>query len=99
MATKFYALSQLGWGVGETLVEARDNYLDAQHRNFPKLSDEELNEAWGYIWQAPEGAVGFFHGVQGLYWTFDNHKDSEEADPKQRIAYLGNVPDFAQTIA
>lgn len=99
MAAKFYAISSLGWGVGSTLVEARDNYLAAQHRNFPNSSDELIDESWGYIWQAPEGAVGFFHGVDaGLNWTFKVPQDSEPADMSQRVAYLGNVPDSAQTI-
>jgi len=95
--TTFWAITGLGWGSGSTLVEARENYLAAQHRNFPKLTDEELDECWGFYWQPPEGTTGFGHEVKGLYWYFDD-KDGELADPSQRVAYLGNVPESVQTI-
>lgn len=98
MTDIYYALTSIGWGRGSTLVEAHKNYVDAQHRNFPHLTDDELRESWGFIWQAPADTTGFNHGVEGLYWTFDD-KDGELADPGQRVAYVGNVPDQFRTLA
>ncbi len=92
---KFYAITALGWGVGSTVEEAIDNYEKAQHRNFPKLSDDELAEAWGFVWQVPSETAGFYDTPSGMFWSFDG-KDGEQADLDQRVAYVGNVPEFAQ---
>ena len=102
--TVFYAITGLGWGVGSTLVEANANYEQAQRRNFPRLTDEALKEAWGFIWQVPEGTTGFHHTPSGLYWQFANEegdanlKEPELSDSRQRVAYVGNVPEVCQTI-
>ncbi len=104
MTTTFYAISGIGWGRGETLVEARKNYREAQFRNFPNLTEENLEASWGFIWETPDGTTGFENGVEGLYWVFANEegdanlKDPELSDPRQRIAYLGDVPEQFQTI-
>ena len=41
-ARKFYTITGIGWGVGEDIMDARGNYLEAQRRNFPNLSDEDM---------------------------------------------------------
>lgn len=93
-APKFYTVTGIGWGVGADIMESRANYLAAQRRNFPQMSDEELMEAWGYIWHAPDGTDGFYDTPSGYYWT----PSGEQFDPGQRVAYMGDVPDHARTI-
>ncbi len=96
----FYTLTGIGWGKGASIMEARANYLTAQRRNFPHLTDEELMEAWGYIWQAPVDATGFYDTPSGYYWSFSDSpgREGEQFDPGQRVSYMGDVPDHAQTI-
>ncbi len=90
--TTFYAITGLGWGVGSTLVEAFETYQKIQRQNFPRLDDEALEEAWGYIWQVPFGTTGFYHSPSGLYWTLEGG-DSELAAASQRVAHVGHVPE------
>ena len=90
----FYAITGLGWGTGETPDEALETYLRIQRRNFPHLTDEDLDEAWGFVWDSPEGAKGFFMD-SALWWTFED-REPEQAQPEQRVKHIGSVPEFAR---
>jgi len=99
MSDTFYAITSLGWGVGNTPTEAHEKHDVIQRRHFPSLTDFDLAEAWGFVWQVPSGTSGHHFGVEGLYWEFDEiDRHSELSTPEQRVAYIGNVPDFARTI-
>lgn len=86
----YYAITGLGWGRGDTPVEAEQTYLRIQRQNFRSLTDEDLAEAWGFVWQAPEGATGFVMDFQ-IYWQFED-RDPEVATPDQRVHTIGRVP-------
>lgn len=86
----FYAITGIGWGKGETRQEAKQNYLDAQRRNYRGITDEELDDAWGFVWKAPEGATGFALDMV-LYWHMEDGS-TVKADPSQRVVTIGAVP-------
>lgn len=88
----FYAITGLGWGRGDSLMVAVEEYLKAQRRSFPHLSQDELEEAWGFVWLAPEGATGFFDGVQGFYWKMGD-ADSVLFEQSQKVAPIGKLPE------
>lgn len=90
---QFYVITGLGWGVADTPSEAVANYERIQRRNFPHLTDEDLKEAWGFVWKVPKGTTGFYHDWQnGLTWTTDGD-ETLAADPDDRIGSYGNVPE------
>jgi hypothetical protein len=86
----YYAITGIGWGRGDTIDEALTNYFAHQRRNFRGITDTELDEAWGFVWQAPEGATGFTLDLV-LYWQFEDGPP-EQADPLQRVWPIGSVP-------
>jgi hypothetical protein len=91
MANTYFVHTSLGWGRGDDPATAVANYYKAQRNNFPHLADEEIEQAWGFVWRAPEGADGFYHGVEGMYWTGEG--DDELATLDQRVLNVGNVPE------
>jgi hypothetical protein len=91
---EFYAVTALGWGRGESPARAVTNYYAAQRRNYPHITDESLDEAWGFVWEAPEGATGFVLD-HDLRWTFDD-QPAQLATDAQRASAIGNVPDWVE---
>ena len=87
----YYAITGLGWGRGEDAMEAITNYRDIQKRNFRHLSEDDLREAWGFLWKAPEGATGFRQVIGGTEWTTDGDPIPFAAEDKR--ADIGNVPE------
>jgi hypothetical protein len=76
---RFWAISGLGWGKGNTPGEAIENYVEAQLRNWPAKSTVyktpmkwakalRTGEAKPDVWLAPEGTTGFVSGM-GSHWT------------------------------
>lgn len=92
----FYAVTGIGYGKGFTVDEALDNYREAQRRNFSHLSDDELDEAWGFVWAVPETTVGFA-ADSTIWWELDDGT-RVKSDASQRVAEIGRVPDFAKLV-
>jgi len=90
----YFAITGIGWGRGETVDEAKAKYLAAQRRNFPSITDEELDEVWGFVWEAPEGATGFYIDLAdlGVRWVDD---DGNQVEGGRRVAPIGTVPEHA----
>lgn len=90
----YYALTGIGWGRGSTPSEAVENYLSAQRRNFPHLSEDELQEVWGFVWQAPAGTTGFYDSPRGMTWVVDDgvREWAVPFDPADKVRGIGNVP-------
>lgn len=68
--SRFYAISGIGYGKGDTPEEAVDNYVATQLRNHPAKNTVfktkpkweaalRSGDAKGIVWEAPEGTVGF----------------------------------------
>jgi hypothetical protein len=90
MQPTFYAITGLGWGKGDTPIEAVETYLRIQRTNFPHLTDDEITEVWGFVWQAPEDATGFSLDSR-LWWQTD--AGPREADASERVLPIGVLPD------
>lgn len=87
----YWAITGLGWGRADEAVEAVEVYLRIQKRNFPHLTDEDLAEAWGFVWRAPEGATGFFDDGSGMTWRI-GEEDTQPFEQEQKVLNVGNVP-------
>ena len=91
---KYWAIASIGWGRGSSPSEAVEEYEKAQRRNFPRITDEELAESWGFVWEVPEEVTGFQHGVEGLYFTSEVWESGQLADHiGKRVENVGNVPE------
>lgn len=94
---KFIAITGLGWGNGETIGEAVRVYKAAQIRNFPSLKTKDgaemLNESWGFVWETPEGATGYFMDYDGLTWQFPGN-GTAKAQSEDRRGSIGTLPGF-----
>ena len=91
----FYAISAMGWGRGDTPDKAESEYRKALKRDYPHLTEEDIQEAWGFVWEAPEGATGFYSD-NAVHWTFDDpegRRESIDAEASQRVQNLGYVPE------
>lgn len=91
---RFYAITGLGWGRGDTAQEAIDNYLRVVRKNFPHLSDEERDEVWGFVWEAPEGTTGFFIDNR-VHWL-DAEERPTVCEPTERRQAIGTLPDWVE---
>jgi hypothetical protein len=80
--SRFFAISGIGYGKGDSPVEAIENYVASQLRNIPFKStvfktkaefEEALRTGSGQavVWKAPEGATGFVLGM-GLRWEMSD---------------------------
>lgn len=89
---RYWAISGLGYGKGNTPGEAIENYVAAQKRNLPAKStiygtpkkwDEALRtgEAKADVWRAPDGATGFVLDPS-LKWEIDGKYVSATRDQK-----------------
>ena len=87
----YYAITGIGWGRGETPEAAVEEYYRAQKRSWPHLTLSQLDEDfWGFVWNAPEGATGFY-AESDLHWRMEDGS-VEDSDEAQRVAEIGNVP-------
>lgn len=89
----FYAITGLGWGTGDTPEKAVATYRRIQERNYPDMLIEGwFDQAWGFVWDAPEGTTGFYDdGFSGLHWQFDDNT-TRKATAEQRVAFVGRPP-------
>lgn len=89
----FYTITGLGWGKGETPDEAETNYRNIQKRNFPHLTDEDLDDVWGFTWKPPAGTEGFSMDLSGhLRWRLEDDT-LVPSEKSQRVRPVGNVPE------
>lgn len=93
MGVMYYAITGAGWGRGHTIDEAVDNYRDAIRRSWPTMWKGILDgedAPWGFVWEAPEGADGFYLDSE-IHWTGpDGFNQTATADQKR--VDVGPVP-------
>ena len=99
--SRFFAISGIGYGKGDSPVEAIENYVASQLRNIPFKStvfktkaefEEALRTGSGQavVWKAPEGATGFVLGM-GLRWEIDGQYVPAVEDDQVVCAVCGQT--------
>ena len=86
----YWAITGLGWGRGATAEEAVANYRKAMKRDYPKVNQYDLDEAWGWVWLEPEEATGYWMDSE-LWWKMEGGT-VQKAEDSQRVHTIGNVP-------
>lgn len=92
---RYWAITGLGWGRGETAEEATANYVAAQLRNYraadtvfetrPKFKAAlETGECAARVWQAPEGTEGFYADPT-IHWQGANDEDLGTASAETMV--------------
>lgn len=92
--SRFFAISGIGYGKGDTAEEAVENYVKTQLRNYDAKTtvyktksrwEEALRtgDAAAQVFHAPEGATGFTLGFAGLQWKMSGDRFVDAKDEER----------------
>lgn len=101
--SRYFAISGIGYGKGDSPVEAIENYVASQLRNIPaSRTIFGTKKAWeaalrndpaasARVWRAPLGATGFVLGYDGLQWELGGRYVPAKTDHELVCATCGKV--------